>query len=86
MDHRVGLARAVERCCGKAFQPMIAKLEPRVLAGDKQMWRLAEGGEGMGNRTELDGFGTRSDNERNTILAQLPPWLRPAVCRRSGRS
>jgi hypothetical protein len=86
MDHRVRLARAVERRCGKAVQAMIAKLKPWMLAGDEQVGRLAESGEGMGNRAELDGFGTRSYNERNTILAQLPPWLRPAICRRSGRS
>ena len=52
---------------------MVAKLEPRMLAGDEQMRRLAEGGKRMGNRTEFDGFGTRSYNERDTILAQLSP-------------
>jgi hypothetical protein len=57
-----------------------------MLAGDEQVRRLAESGKGMGDWTELDGFGTRSDNERNTILAQLSPWLRPVICRRSGRS
>jgi hypothetical protein len=44
-----------------------------MLAGDEQVRRLAEGGEGMGYRTELDGFRTRSYNERNTTLAQLSP-------------
>jgi hypothetical protein len=37
------------------------------------MGRLAEGGEGTGDGTLLDGFGTRSDNKRNTKLAQLSP-------------
>ena len=55
---------------------MIAKLEPRMLAGHQQAWRLAESGKGMSNRAELDSFGTRSDDGRNTILAQLSPWLR----------
>ena len=44
-----------------------------MLAGDEQPRRLAKGGERMGNWTELDGFGTRSNYERNAILAQLPP-------------
>jgi hypothetical protein len=44
-----------------------------MLACDEQMRRLAKSGEGMGDRTELDGLGTRSDNERNAILAQLSP-------------
>jgi 3-methyladenine DNA glycosylase AlkC len=65
---------------------MIAKLEARVLAGNEQVRRLAESGEGMSDGTELDGLRARSYDERNTILAQLPPWLRPAVCRRSGTS
>lgn len=52
---------------------MVAKLEPRMLPGDEQNWRLAEGGKGMGNRTELDGLGTRSYDERDAILAQLSP-------------
>jgi hypothetical protein len=30
---------------------MIAKLKPRMLAGDEQIRRLVEGGEGMGDRT-----------------------------------
>jgi hypothetical protein len=52
---------------------MIGELESRVLAGDEKARRLAERGEGMGNRTELDGFRARSYNERDTILAQLSP-------------
>ena len=86
MEHRVGLARAVERRGGEALQAMIAKLEPGMLAGDEQVRRLAEGGERVGNRAELDGFGTRSDDERDAILAQLSPWLRRCNCRRNGRS
>jgi len=73
MDHRVGLTRAVERGGGKAFKPMVAKFEARVLTGYKQVRRLAESGEGMGNSTELNGFGTRSYDKRNAILAQLSP-------------
>ena len=63
---------------------MVAQFEPRVLAGDEQMRWLAEGGERVGNRTELDRFWARSNNERNTVLAQLSPWLRPHISRRSG--
>jgi hypothetical protein len=44
-----------------------------MLAGDKQVRWLAKSGEGMSNRTELDGLGTRSYDERDTILAQLSP-------------
>lgn len=73
MEHRVRLAGAIERGCGEALQAMVAELQPGVLAGDEQMRRLAESGEGVGNRAELDGFRARSYNERNTILAQLSP-------------
>ena len=66
MQHRVGLAGTIERRCGETLQPMIAKLQPGVLAGDIEMRRLAEIGQRMGNRTELDRFRTRSDNERNS--------------------
>ena len=52
---------------------MVAKLQAGMLAGDEQMRRLAESGEGTSNWTELDGLGTRSYNERDTILAQLSP-------------
>jgi hypothetical protein len=31
----------MERCRGKPVQIMIAKFEARMLAGDKQSWRLA---------------------------------------------
>jgi hypothetical protein len=65
---------------------MVTKFQAGVLAGDEQVRRLAVGGESMGNRTELDGLRTRSDNERNAVLAQLPPWLRRRNCRRSGAS
>ena len=52
---------------------MVAKLQTRMLARDEQVRRLTEGGEGIGDRTQFDGFRARSDNERNTILAQLSP-------------
>jgi hypothetical protein len=65
---------------------MVTKLQAGVLPGDEQVRRLAKSGEGMGNGTELDGFRTRSYDERNAILAQLPPWLRRCGCRRSGGS
>jgi hypothetical protein len=68
------------------LQTMVAKLQAGMLAGNEQMRRLAKGGESMGNWTEFDGLRTRSDNERNAVLAQLPPWLRRFDCRRSGAS
>jgi hypothetical protein len=73
VEDRVGLARAIERDGGKGFQPMIDQLKSGMLAGNQQPNRLAKRGEGMGNRAELDGFGPCSGNERDTILAQLPP-------------
>jgi hypothetical protein len=73
MMRGVGLPGAVERHCLEVLQAMIAKLETWMLAGHEQAGLLAEGGERMGNRAELDGLGTRSDNERNAILAQLSP-------------
>lgn len=76
----------MKRCRGKASKAMVGEFEPGMLTGDEQVRWLVEGGEGMGNRAELDGFGTRSNNERNTGLAQLSPWLRRRICRRSGPS
>ena len=73
MQHGIGLARTIEAQCLKSIQPMIDKLQPRMLPGDVQARWLAEVSERMGNRTELDGFRARSDNERNSILAQLSP-------------
>jgi hypothetical protein len=73
MNHRVGLPRTIERCEIEPVKPMIGELQPNMLPGDEQLWRLAEGGEGAGDRTELDGLRARSYNERDTILTQLPP-------------
>jgi hypothetical protein len=86
MDHWVWLARTVEGRGGEPLQAMVAKFQSRMLAGDEQVRRLAESGESMGNRAEFDGLRTRSDNERNAVLAQLPPWLRRCGCYRSGAS
>lgn len=44
-----------------------------MLAGHEQIWLLAEGDECVGNWAEFDGLRTRSNNERNAILAQLSP-------------
>lgn len=52
---------------------MIGKLEARVLTGYEKSGRLAEVGEGMSDRAQLDGFRTSPDNKRDTILAQLTP-------------
>ena len=84
--YRIGLPRAAEGGGLETLQAMIAQLQPRMLTGDEQVGRLAEGGECMGNRAELDGFRARSNNERNAILAQLTPWLRRCGCRRIGPS
>ena len=73
MEHRVRLAGTVQRRCSESLQSMIGELQPGMLAGDEQPRRLAEDGECAGNRTEFDRFWTRSDNERDTRLAQLPP-------------
>jgi hypothetical protein len=73
MEHRVRLARTIEQGCRKGVEAMLSKLQARMLPGKKQMRRLAEIGESMSDRTEFDGFRARSDNERNTTLAQLPP-------------
>jgi hypothetical protein len=86
MEHRIVLARAVERHHGEAVKPVVAQFEPGVLAGDEQMRRLAKGRERVSDRAQFDGFRTRSDNERDTILAQFSPWLRRDICRRNGCS
>jgi hypothetical protein len=66
VKHRVGLAWAGEWAGGKILQPMIGKLEARMLAGDQQPGRLAGGGKGMDDWAEFDGFWTRADNKRDT--------------------
>ena len=66
MQHRVGLAGAVEWSRRESFKTMVGQLQAGVLAGDEQPRGLAKGGQGLGNRTELDGFGTRSNNQRDT--------------------
>jgi hypothetical protein len=86
MEHRIRLPRAVERNQREAIKAMVAQFEPGVLAGDEQMRRLAKGSEGVSDRAQFDGFRARSDDERDTILAQLSPWLRRDICRRNGRS
>jgi hypothetical protein len=53
-----------------------------MLASDDKYGPLAKIGEGVGDRAQLDGFWTRPDNKRDTILAQLTPWLRRSNCRR----
>jgi len=73
MNHRVGLPRTVKQRGIEAIQPMIGELQADVLASDEQVRRLAKGGEGAGDWTELDGLRARSYNERDTILAQLSP-------------
>ena len=50
-QRRIGLARAIERRGGKAFEPVVGQLQARVLPGDKQPGRLAKRSERMGNRT-----------------------------------
>ena len=51
-------------------------LKAGMLASDNQMRCLVQGGQGAGNGAQFDGFGARPYYERNTIVAQLPPWLR----------
>ena len=63
----------MQRRRGETIEAMICQFQPWMLAGDEQPRCLAESGKGMGNRTQLDGFRTRSDDERDTRLAQLPP-------------
>ena len=66
MQHGVGKAGAGQRDGLEAFEAMRDKLEPRVLAGDIEARPLTKRGEGMGDRTELDGFRARPDDERDT--------------------
>lgn len=60
---------------------MVAQLQARMLSGDQEARRFAIFIQGMGDGSQLDGFRTRTDYERDTILAQLSPWLRPGICR-----
>ena len=73
MKLRVGLARAAERRGRQAIQGMVGQFQARMLSGHEQAGRLAEIGKGSCNGTYLDGFRTRSDDKRNTRLAQLSP-------------
>jgi hypothetical protein len=73
VKHRVRLTRTIERRCGEAVEAMIGKFEPWVLPRHEQARLLAKIGKGPGDWTEFDGFRTRSDDKRNTGLAQLSP-------------
>jgi hypothetical protein len=73
MQHWVGLPGTRQGRGCKLVEIMVVKFEAGVLAGDKQPGCLAEFGERPRNRAQLDGFRTRTDNKRNTILAQLTP-------------
>jgi hypothetical protein len=83
MEHWIRLPWTVERHRCEAIKAVVAQFEPGVLAGDEQMRRLAKSGERVSDRAQLDGFRARSDDERDTILAQLSPWLRRDICRRN---
>jgi hypothetical protein len=52
---------------------MVGQFQARMLSGHEQAGWLAEIGKGSCNGTYLDGFRTRSDDKRNTRLAQLSP-------------
>jgi hypothetical protein len=56
-----------------------------MLSGDNQPRTLAKRGKRMGDGTQFDGFRTRSDDKRNTRLAQLSPWLRRGCFRSTAR-
>jgi hypothetical protein len=86
VKHWVWLPWATERHGRKSIKAMVGKLKARMLPGNEKSRRLAKVGEGVGNRAQLDGFWTRPDNKRDTILAQLPPWLRRSNCRRRRRA
>jgi hypothetical protein len=73
MQHWVGLPGTSQGRGCKLVEVMVVKFEAGVLAGDKQPGFFAKFRERPRNRAQLDSFRTRTDNKRNTILAQLTP-------------
>lgn len=65
MSMRVILPGAGEAQDGIAAEPVISRVEQRVLAGKDQQRRNTAGIERSDDRGELDGFGTRADDDND---------------------
>lgn len=78
MEHGVGKARAGQRDGVEALKAVGDKLQPRMLAGDIDARSLAKCGQRTDDGAKLYGFRARSDDKRDTRLAQFSPWLRRA--------
>ena len=74
-DMRVGvlLAGAIEMQRGIYVQPMVARIEPSMLAGEDQRGRQPALGERMCEGGELDGFGPGADDQPDVRGLQPSP-------------
>ena len=82
MHHWIGLAGTMKRRRGERIKSVISQFQAWMLARDIKPRRFSNGRQGASDGAQLDCFGTRSDDQRNTILTQLPPWLRRQLLRR----
>jgi hypothetical protein len=68
---RVGRARALEPRRRTIAKAEIGGIEVGVLPGDDQRRAAIEGGEGAGDRRELDRFGPRADDQPDIRGTQI---------------
>ena len=66
MKQRVRLAGTAQWRRGEPRHAMLGQFQSRMLPGDEQSRRLAQVGKRLGDRAQLDGFWTSSDDKRDT--------------------
>jgi hypothetical protein len=66
------LSATIQPARAKASESEILRLKLRMLPGEDQRWRNSARVERLGNRGELDRFGTSADND-NDVVGQLSP-------------
>jgi hypothetical protein len=76
---RVRLPGAAEFRQRKAGELEGGGIEVRVLAGQHDPRDDPAAGERSCDGRKLDGFRTRTDDERNSVVVQLPSWLGAAL-------
>ena len=72
MHVRIPLSGAIQPARGKAGEAEICRLKLWMLPGEDQRWRNSARVERLGNRGELDRFGTSADND-NDMVGQPSP-------------
>jgi hypothetical protein len=73
MRIRVGFAGAVEPDRAKLAEPVLIRIERRMLAGEDQARLEATHSQGVSDRCKLDRFGSGADDEPNVCGMQPSP-------------